>query len=516
MTLSAVDLLQERWAAGAAMRQAATLQRSLYDCLRKAVLDGGLPPSTRLPASRDLAQALNLSRNTVKAAFEQLVAEGYLRAATGSGTYVCDVLPEEVLWASSEKSAGRPEQDWPTPEIKLSKRGSQVLERTWTLGSQWALNSPAGSRHKWVAGAALVKNDTSVREAIQVNFSSFGGATLSNETPAETLAGSAPYLEPVRQDAIDLGLFGQVDWALTDKLTLTTGLRGSWYRKKFVASLEFPGFSFGETPTEVSQSNLSFRAGLNYKVDPDNMVYASISQGVKSGGFSVQFILNPNQLPGAKQERLIAYEVGYKGKLARGLNLNLASFYYDYHDLQSLTQVFVNGVFTQRFSNIGNARVFGAEGDITWMPVRGLTLRGGATYLDTRITRSGDINGDGTANDFTGNKLQSAPEWSANYLARYDIPLSGDLDLSLQYDGSYTGNNWRSIDNNPFNYTEGSLLHNATIGLTGPNAGWALSAWIKNISDTRTMAWQFNFGGNMRRSYIPPRTFGATVEFKFR
>ncbi|MBU2233007.1 MAG: PLP-dependent aminotransferase family protein [Alphaproteobacteria bacterium] len=138
MTLSAVDLLQERWAAGAAMRQAATLQRSLYDCLRKAVLDGGLPPSTRLPASRDLAQALNLSRNTVKAAFEQLVAEGYLRAATGSGTYVCDVLPEEVLWASSEKSAGRPEQDWPTPEIKLSKRGSQVLERTWTLGSQWA------------------------------------------------------------------------------------------------------------------------------------------------------------------------------------------------------------------------------------------------------------------------------------------------------------------------------------------------------------------------------------------
>jgi hypothetical protein len=66
MTLSAVDLLQERWAAGAAMRQAATLQRSLYDCLRKAVLDGGLPPSTRLPASRDLAQALNLSRNTVK------------------------------------------------------------------------------------------------------------------------------------------------------------------------------------------------------------------------------------------------------------------------------------------------------------------------------------------------------------------------------------------------------------------------------------------------------------------
>ena len=137
MTLSASDQLQQRWADVAPLRDAATLRRALYECVRSAVLDGGLPASTRLPASRDLAQSLGVSRNTVKAAFEQLVAEGYLRASTGSGTYVADVLPEEVLWAAGDKAAPCPEQPWPAERITLSTRGAAVLERTWTLGHQW-------------------------------------------------------------------------------------------------------------------------------------------------------------------------------------------------------------------------------------------------------------------------------------------------------------------------------------------------------------------------------------------
>ncbi len=378
------------------------------------------------------------------------------------------------------------------------------------------LSSPAGARHTWVAGATLIKNDTRVREAIQVNFSSFGGASLSTETPAQTLAGSSAYLEPVTQDAVDIGAFAQVDWSLADRLTLVTGLRGSWYKKTFTASLDFPGLSFPETEESISQSSISFRAGLNFKINRDALLYASVSQGVKPGGYSVQFILNANQLPGAKQERLLAYEAGFKGRIAPDLNLNLAGFYYDYDDLQSLTQVLANGVFTQRFSNIGDARVYGAEGDVSWSPSRALLFRAGATYLDTRITRSVDIDGNGIAGDVTGNKLQSAPKWSANWLGRYTASLSSAVDLVVQYDGSYTGANWRSIDNSPFNYTEASTLHNASIALASPDDTWEASAWIRNISDERVMAWQFNFGGNMRRSYIPPRTYGLTLSYRFR
>ncbi|WP_328426236.1 MocR-like pyridoxine biosynthesis transcription factor PdxR [Streptomyces sp. NBC_00443] len=61
--------------------------------LRDAVRDGRLAPGARLPATRRLADELGISRNTVKAAYDQLVAEGYLTARQGAGTQVAVLLP---------------------------------------------------------------------------------------------------------------------------------------------------------------------------------------------------------------------------------------------------------------------------------------------------------------------------------------------------------------------------------------------------------------------------------------
>jgi len=63
--------------------------------LRGAIKSGFFPPDTRLLPSRELAQRLGLSRNTVTAALEQLVAEGYLEARVGAGTFVTATLHEE-------------------------------------------------------------------------------------------------------------------------------------------------------------------------------------------------------------------------------------------------------------------------------------------------------------------------------------------------------------------------------------------------------------------------------------
>lgn len=51
-------------------------------------------PKTRLPASRDLAKEIQVSRNTVLNAYEQLQAQGYVDARTGQGTWVVEKLPE--------------------------------------------------------------------------------------------------------------------------------------------------------------------------------------------------------------------------------------------------------------------------------------------------------------------------------------------------------------------------------------------------------------------------------------
>ncbi|WP_030177712.1 PLP-dependent aminotransferase family protein [Streptomyces sp. NRRL S-813] len=62
--------------------------RSLQAALREAVRSGRLAPGTRLPSSRDLAADLGVSRGLITEAYEQLVAEGYLRSGRGAGTWV--------------------------------------------------------------------------------------------------------------------------------------------------------------------------------------------------------------------------------------------------------------------------------------------------------------------------------------------------------------------------------------------------------------------------------------------
>jgi len=66
--------------------------REIYGQLREAILDGRLGPGTRLPASRRLARDLGVARITVVQAFDQLMAEGYLEARRGAGTWVTTAL----------------------------------------------------------------------------------------------------------------------------------------------------------------------------------------------------------------------------------------------------------------------------------------------------------------------------------------------------------------------------------------------------------------------------------------
>ena len=67
------------------------LARQLYQALRERILDGRLRGGARLPASRELAALLGVSRNTVTRAFDQLYAEGYVEGRVGAGTYVSEL-----------------------------------------------------------------------------------------------------------------------------------------------------------------------------------------------------------------------------------------------------------------------------------------------------------------------------------------------------------------------------------------------------------------------------------------
>jgi len=80
------------------------LYRWLYEELRSTILAGGLHPGARLPATRDLAAQYGISRPTIVTAFEQLRSEGYVEGRVGSGTYVSETLPDELLQAPRARS----------------------------------------------------------------------------------------------------------------------------------------------------------------------------------------------------------------------------------------------------------------------------------------------------------------------------------------------------------------------------------------------------------------------------
>jgi len=83
------------------------LYGQLYTHLRTAILTGRLKQGMKLPSTRALAGELNVSRNTVLNAYQQLLAEGYLKSVEGSGTFVARVLPDLLLttpeWKTKKK-----------------------------------------------------------------------------------------------------------------------------------------------------------------------------------------------------------------------------------------------------------------------------------------------------------------------------------------------------------------------------------------------------------------------------
>src|SRR5262245_38530108 len=97
------------------------LQQQVYFAVRRAILDGTLAPGVRLPSSRKLAEDLRVSRTTTLLAYEQLLAEGYLAARRGSGTFVARELPDDIPHQVFPHRTTHPKHP------QLSRRGQELI-----------------------------------------------------------------------------------------------------------------------------------------------------------------------------------------------------------------------------------------------------------------------------------------------------------------------------------------------------------------------------------------------------
>jgi GntR family transcriptional regulator / MocR family aminotransferase len=101
------------------------LTGEIYRQLRRAILDGRLPPGGRLPPTRELARRLSVSRTTVAVAYDRLVGEGFLTARVGAGTYVSDGLAGVARRARRAGGALRPRPVWDSVEPFVFEREAE-------------------------------------------------------------------------------------------------------------------------------------------------------------------------------------------------------------------------------------------------------------------------------------------------------------------------------------------------------------------------------------------------------
>lgn len=151
------------------------LHKKLYNAVRLSILDGSLPPQTRLPPSRDLAAELHFSRNTVLTVYEQLLAEGYVVSRPGSGTFVAQTVPDRQLFAPHARPEHLPGDALPS----LSTRGQHLLNQRRASTRQWGAFLPGVPDVNAFPHALFRKIQSRISrkpQARQLSYSNAGGS----------------------------------------------------------------------------------------------------------------------------------------------------------------------------------------------------------------------------------------------------------------------------------------------------------------------------------------------------
>jgi outer membrane receptor protein involved in Fe transport len=249
------------------------------------------------------------------------------------------------------------------------------------------------------------------------------------------------------------------------------------------------------------------------------MVYASVSRGFKSGSFANLAASEVTQYKPVRQEQVTAYEVGTKLSLAdRTVQLNGALFYYDYNDkqLKGRTIVPIFGPL-ESLVNVPKSRVKGGELQLLWAPIAGLRISGGATYLDTEVTKSfSNYTAFGQVADFKGSRFPYTSKWQANAGAEYTWTLDGGLRPFVGANLTY-----RSATNGDFIpdarlRIDAYTLLDLTAGIEAPDGAWRASVFGRNVTDKYYWQTTVRRGDAIVRYAGQPATYGVTFAYRWR
>ena len=299
-------------------------------------------------------------------------------------------------------------------------------------------------------------------------------------------------------DTSNKALYAQLDTALSDSLTLISGLR--------VENREATYSDSDLVAHSVDESLWGGRLALQYQLTANRMIYGLVSRGYKAGGVNS----NPSLTSEDREfdtELMWNFEAGLKGRwLDDRLQAQVAAFYQNRDDIQ-IKQSLVqsrddsNAVdFTDYFGNAASGANFGLEVEFNWLATESLVWFGtlGLLSADYDIPLSDDLN----------NRQQAqAPNYQFALGGSYQV--NDGLSVSIDIEGK--DKFYLSSGHNE--QTQSYELLNARLNYA--LGSWELSLWGRNLTDKDVIVRGFNFAGFTGNEFYgnDPRKFYATEAY---
>lgn len=241
-------------------------------------------------------------------------------------------------------------------------------------------------------------------------------------------------------------------------------------------------------------------------------IYAGYSRGYKSGGFNLDrdaantnFEFDP--------EIVDSYEAGVKwGMENRRLEINTAVFYSEFQDYQINE---FDGI-SFNVTNAGQVNSTGAELELNWLPLDGLSIDMGVTWTNTQFDEHPGYNNI-PPGSFEGARVPFSSEWAATGAISYEMPVgrfTGFGTINAAYTDDYNSNEALEPEGQIGSFT----VVNASLGLRTADAAWQLSLWGKNIFEEEFNSTQFRAplqDGSWAAFRGEPRMYGATLRYDF-
>ena len=459
------------------------------------------PDGLCLPAYFGTAQCVNLLgyANTSKSLYRgeyRFQAPNKVDLTTVANTLTFGLGAADLVSVTGYQHAKQNNQE-ETDSNPLPMLSASYVARQNTFSQELRLQSAGRTRLRYVLGLYYAHDDL-------VNDSSYEVLPI---LPVFIPASIGTFAYPLTQKSNTYAAFSQLDFDVTDKLSITAGLRYSSDHKKFhYTSRELRSgttvFVFDDSKTF---SSVTGKAGVQYHFTPDINAYASYSRGAKSGGFFSGFTLDQGDIGPFRDEKVNAYEAGLKTRLLdRALTANISAFYYDYQDLQVFTNVVDGAVTKQLFTNASAARIYGAELELAATPVRGVTFTVNTAYLNAKYQ---DFVSAGR--DYSGNRLPSAPKVSVQTGVNVAQPVSfgtivADANVNFRSKIFFDTSNAARLSDPARAYVD------ARLGLRFARDRFEMGGWAKNLFDETNIS-QISTVPSLGLDDInvnPPRTYG--------